>query len=65
MQNYNFSVVAVDGAGEELGSRASISWSTTSKPELFDITDYSAKRSEEGFTSAGYRSEAIKGNLDI
>lgn len=49
--DYNFSVVAVNGAGEELGSRASISWSTTSKPELFDITDYGAKRSEEGFTS--------------
>lgn len=49
--DYNFSVVAVNAAGEELGSRADISWSTTSKPELFDITDYGAKRSEEGFTS--------------
>lgn len=49
--DYNFSVVAVDAAGAELGSRAGISWSTTSKPELFDITDYGAKRSEEGFTS--------------
>jgi polygalacturonase len=49
---YNFSVVAVDAAGEELGGHASISCSTTSKPEVFDITDYGAKPSEEGFTSS-------------
>ncbi|WP_146088585.1 hypothetical protein [Lacrimispora xylanisolvens] len=41
----------MDREGEEPGSRASISWSTTSKPDVFDITDYGVKRSEEGFTS--------------
>ena len=50
--DYAFSVAAVNAAGEELGSRASISWSTASTPEVFDITDYGAKSLEEGFTSS-------------
>lgn len=48
--NYSFSVVAIDEAGNELGTPKSIDQKTTPSPEVFDITEYGAKTSE-GYTT--------------
>ena len=48
---YEFEVVAVDDSGAALGGAGSISWSTTGKPEEFNIKDYGAKTVETGYTT--------------
>ncbi len=57
--SYTFSVVAVDAAGTELGDKASVVWSTTGTPEVFDIRDYGAEPVESGFTSSGEETDAF------
>lgn len=49
--SYDFSVVAVDAEGNELGDRVSIGCSTKAAPEVFHIKDYGAEPVEKGYTS--------------
>lgn len=57
--NYTFSVVAVDADGTELGDKASVTWSTTGTPEVFDIRDYGAEPAEAGITSCDEETDAF------
>ncbi len=57
--SYTFSIVPVDAEGTELGDRASLVWSTTGTPEVFDIRDYGAIKVEAGFTSSNEETDAF------
>jgi len=57
--SYEVSVIATDDSGAEMGNKATITCSTTSAPEIFDIRDYGAEPVERGFTSLDEESFAF------
>lgn len=57
--SYEVSVIATDDSGAEMGNKATITCSTTSAPEIFDIRDYGAEPVERGFTSLNEESSAF------
>jgi polygalacturonase len=57
--SYEVSVVGTDANKNELGNAATITCSTTSTPEIFDIRKYGAEPVEKGFTSLNEESSAF------